>query len=199
MNAPQNFKTLLTFSEKNNKTVVISKVFLSTKRKTERSLWKWFPEFGGKTTYLDAVVALLVDNRDIRPAHALDYLDHGLHLIVVRWNGAWEVLKALFVAQLGAGGEVRDLCKAKRLLFVEKLFHYEVDSEKNIAINCVFGVRRENKENELQLIWNWEKLLTPAAVSRQKKLRLSRSRQKLSKHPKLTAFSGIVTAGSNLH
>lgn len=88
MNAPQNFKTLLTFSEKNNKTIVISKVFLSTNRKTERSLWKWFPEFVGKTTYLDAVVALLVDNRDIRPAHALDYLDHGLHLIVVRWNGA---------------------------------------------------------------------------------------------------------------
>lgn len=59
--------------------------------------------------YLDAVVALLVDDRYVAPAHAQHNLDHRLHLMVVGRNGAREVLEALLVAQLRTGGEERDL------------------------------------------------------------------------------------------
>lgn len=82
------FKTCQTFSEKNKNIISkccdweenkqANKVLISANR-------SWKDVLG---TYLDAVVALLVDNRDISPAHALDNLDHGLHLVVIRGNGA---------------------------------------------------------------------------------------------------------------
>lgn len=59
--------------------------------------------------YLDAVVALLVDDGDVAPAHAQHDLHHRFDLMVVGWNGARKILEALLVAQLRTGGEKRDL------------------------------------------------------------------------------------------
>lgn len=58
---------------------------------------------------LEAVIALLVDDGYVAPAHAAHNVHHGLHLVVVRRDGPRKVFEALLVAQLGTRREEGDL------------------------------------------------------------------------------------------
>lgn len=62
-----------------------------------------------QNNYLDAVVAFLVYDGDVTPAHAQHNLDHCFDLMVIGWNGTRKILEALLVAQLRTGREERDL------------------------------------------------------------------------------------------
>lgn len=65
-------------------------------------------------SYLNAVVALLVDDGNVAPAHAAHNFHHCFDLMVVGRNRAREILEALFVAQLRTGGEEGNLCHTVR-------------------------------------------------------------------------------------
>lgn len=69
-----------------------------------------------KSVYLDAIVGLLVYDGDVVPAERLDDLYHGLGLVMVRRNGASEVLEPLLVAQLRGCWPIGDL--QSRVLWV---------------------------------------------------------------------------------
>lgn len=58
------------------------------------------------SNHLYAIITLLVDYRHVAPSHPLDYLHHGLNLVVIRGNCARKVLKALFITKLRAGRKV---------------------------------------------------------------------------------------------
>lgn len=62
-----------------------------------------------RTTYLYAVVALFVNDRNVAPAHLQYYVDHRFDLIVIAGYGASEVLEALFVGELRTRREKGDL------------------------------------------------------------------------------------------
>lgn len=99
-----------------------------------------------RCTHLDAIVAFLVDNRNIGPSHALDNLNHGLYLVVVGGNGAWEILKALLVAQLRAGWEIWDLQKIDA----------QANFDENYSIIATTKLRNK-KWAAVAVDWSWQK------------------------------------------
>lgn len=58
-----------------------------------------------KNVYLDSVVRLFVNDRDVTPAQPSNDLDHGLHLMMVRGNRPRKVFETLLVTQFRAGRE----------------------------------------------------------------------------------------------
>ena len=67
------------------------------------------PFFG---TCLYAIIGLFIDNRHVFPAKSFYNFCHGHSLVVITWNGSWEILKSLFVRQLWTCTEERYLKKS---------------------------------------------------------------------------------------